>query len=359
MKLEIRDICFRKIQLENNYLKLFQGFLLGVLILSGAAETAWGQYPGFAENPLITEYDVDESWPKRPENIAKFGWVSGMALDKEGNIWLFNKGEDPVQCYQPDGTFVRTWGKGDFQDPHHIRIDHEGSIWVADFGLHLVQKYTPDGELLFQLGEKGVSGEDQTHFNRPTDMVISPAGDIFVTDGYGNRRVVHFDSEGKFVKAWGTYGTGRGQFVLPHAIVMDNEGLLYVADRNSGRIMIFNQAGELQDEWSNIIMPWGMSINYKGDLWVCGSSPHWWKRGDKYPEFKDQLFLRFSTSGRLQQMWTIPLGDRDHRETIKPGEAAGIHCIVEDKEGNLYVGDIYNENAQKFRPVTKRTPETP
>ncbi|MCA9040469.1 MAG: 6-bladed beta-propeller, partial [Planctomycetaceae bacterium] len=320
---------------------------------------AWGQYPGFAKKPLITEYDIDVSWPKKSEELAPFGWVSGMALDKDENIWLFNKGDNPVRCYTASGELVRTWGQGDFQDPHHIRIDHEGNVWVADFGLHIVQKYTPEGKLLMQLGEKGVNGEDQTHFNRPTDMAIAPNGDIFVTDGYGNRRVVHFDKSGKYIKEWGSYGTGRGQFVLPHAIVIDGEGKLYVADRNSGRIMIFNQEGELLDEWSNIIMPWGMSINADGDLWVCGSSPHWWKRGEAYPEFKDQMFIRFSTDGHLKQVWTVPLGDRNDRDSVKPGEAIGVHCIVQDKKGNLYVGDIYNENAMKFLPVTERpAPET-
>ncbi|WP_197440178.1 peptidyl-alpha-hydroxyglycine alpha-amidating lyase family protein [Polystyrenella longa] len=319
------------------------------------ASSAQAQYPGFAEEPLITEYDIDESWPKRPDNLAKFGWVSGMAQDKEENIWLFNKGDDPVQCYTPDGEFVRTWGAGDFKDPHHIRIDDEGSIWVADFGLHIVQKYTPEGKLLMELGEKNVKGEDKTHFNMPTDMVIGPNGDIFVTDGYGNRRIVHFDKNGQYIKEWGSYGTGRGQFVLPHAIVMDKDGKLYVADRNSGRVMIFNQDGELLDEWSNIIMPWGMSINAAGDLWICGSSPHWWKRKGAYPEFKDQMFVRFNTNGRLEQVWTIPLGDRNNRESIKPGAAVGVHCIVEDKNGNLYVGDIYDEKAMKFVPVKKRS----
>ena len=330
-------------------------FLVSMAVLyTFPATVAFAQYPGYAEQPLITEYDIDTTWPDRPDNVAKFGWVSGMALDKTGNIWLFNKGEDPVQCYQPDGTFVRTWGKGDFQDPHHIRFDHEGNVWVADFGLHIVQKYTPEGELLMQLGEKGVSGDDQTHFNKPTDMVIAPNGDIFVTDGYGNRRVVHFDKDGNYIKEWGSFGTGKAQFILPHAIVMDAAGHLYVADRNSGRIMIFNQEGEQLDLWSNIIMPWGMSLNAEGDIWVCGSSPHWWKRGETYPEFKDQMFVRFNTEGRLQQVWTIPLGDRNNRESILPGAAVGVHCIVEDKDGNLYVGDIYNENAMKFVAVKER-----
>ena len=247
-----------------------------------------------------------------------------------------------------------------FVNPHHLRIDHEGNIWVADFGLHVVQKFTPAGELLQTLGVKGEKGEDETHFNMPTDMAITKSGDIFVTDGYGNRRIVHFDKHGNFIKAWGEYGSGPGQFVLPHAIVIDSEGSLFVADRNSGRIQVFDQEGQFLDQWSGVLMPWGLSITDDNDLWVCGSSPHWWKRHDAYPEYKDQLFLKFGAAGRVDRMWTIPLGDigddKNNPDTsrLKPGEAVGVHCIAEDSQGNVYVGDIYGERAQKFVPVISR-----
>ncbi len=171
------------------------------------------------------------------------------------------------------------------------------------------------------------------------------------TDGYGNRRVVHFDKNGKYVKEWGGYGSRPGQFVLPHAIVVDAKGKLYVADRNSGRIQVFDQSGKFLDHWSNLIMPWGMSVTPNDDIWVCGSSPHWWYRHGNYPEIKDQLFMRFSPNGKVRQVWTIPLAVKGKE---KPGDGRGIHCIVQDSKKNLYVGDIYGERAQKFVPVTKR-----
>ncbi|MEO2031006.1 MAG: peptidyl-alpha-hydroxyglycine alpha-amidating lyase family protein [Planctomycetaceae bacterium] len=334
-------------------------FLLLTLVCLGYSP-ACAQSPGFAKDPVIVEYDADPTWPQYPADITSKGWTSGIAIDSHEHIWFFKKGDNPVQVYTTDGEFVRSWGKDMFDNPHHLRIDHEDNVWVADFGLHVVQKYTPEGELLLTLGTKGESGEDETHFFRPTDMAITPKGDIFVTDGYGNRRIVHFDSSGSFVKAWGTYGSAPGTFVLPHAIALDSAGKLYVADRNSGRIQIFNQEGEFLDQWSNLIMPWGLSINSKDQIWVCGSSPHWWLRHDEYPEYKDQIFMRFDTDGRVQQVWTIPLGDigedKNNPDTSKllPGEAVGVHCIVQDKNGNLYVGDIYGERAQKFIPVTTR-----
>lgn len=337
---------------------LRSGLTVAMLLCSAAPVMA--QNLGFAKEPTITEYDVDPTWPQRPENISDKGWVSGLAIDDKDQVWFFRKGPDPVQVYTADGKFVRSWGEGQFVNPHQLRIDPEGNIWVADFGLHIVQKFTPEGKLLLTLGVRGEKGEDETHFNMPTDMAITPAGDIFITDGYGNRRIVHCDKNGKFVKAWGKYGTAPGSFVLPHAIVVDSKGRLYIADRNSGRIQVFDQDGKFLDQWSNLIMPWGISINAKDEIWVCGSSPHWWKRDGKYPEYKDQIFMRFSTDGRVQQVWQIPLGDigedKNHPDVshLKPGEAVGVHCIAQDSKGNLFVGEIYSERAQKFTAITKR-----
>lgn len=322
--------------------------LSGAVLWTAAAGAA--DAPGYPAEPTVVIYDVDTTWPQRPEQVAKLGWVSGMALDKDGNIWLFNKGNDPVQVYRADGTFVKTWGKGLFQDPHQLRIDGAGNVWVADFGQHIVQKFTPDGELLLTLGVRGEPGADETHFYRPTDMAIAKSGDVFVTDGYGNRRMVHLDAEGNYIKSWGEYGSRPGQFVLPHAIVINDEETLFVADRNSGRIQLFNTGGEVQDVWSNLIMPWGMCVNSDGTFWVCGSSPHWWYRNGEYLEFKDQVFMKLSKEGRVLQVWGVPLAGEG---TSVPGETRGAHCIVEDSQGNLYVGDIYTERAQKFVPVGK------
>ena len=335
--------------------------LLSVTVVSHAQP-----YPSHAVDPVVVEYDVDPTWPNRPDSVAPFGWVSGMDIDQHGHVWVFNRGQDPVQVYTPDGQFVRTWGKGDFKDPHHIRIDREGHIWLADFGLHTVQKFTPEGELLLTLGVSGEPGNDESHFNMPTDMAITDTGEIFVTDGYGNRRVVHFDKHGRFIKAWGEYGTGPGQFVLPHAIVVDTKGTLYVADRNSGRILLFDQDGACLDTWTNLIMPWGLSLTVDDALWVCGSSPHWWVRDGQAPEYKDQLFMRFNSDGAVQQVWSVPLGDIGADKNnpdlthLEHGHTVGVHCIVQGQGGTLYVGDIYGQRAQKFVSVTTRPPsETP
>lgn len=334
---------------------------MAMLVALSTPGVTSGKYPGYDVEPTVTEYDVDPNWPQPTDRASRVGWVSGLAVDDQDQVWIFKKGPDPVQVYSPRGELVRTWGQGLFNQPHQLRIDHEGNIWLADFGLHIVQKFTPEGKLLQTLGVRGEAGEDETHFNMPTDMAVTPAGDVFVTDGYGNRRVVHFDKNGKFVKAWGGSGSEAGKFVVPHAIVLGEDGKLYVADRNSGRIQIFDQQGKCLDQWSQLIMPWGLSI--KGDdLWVCGSTPHWWMRDGKYPEYKDQILMRFGTDGRVRQVWSLPLGDigpdKDHPNVsmLKPGQTVGIHCIDSDSQGNLYVGDIYGEHALKLIPTKTRPP---
>jgi len=192
-----------------------------------------------------------------------------------------------------------------------------------------------------------VPGEDATHLNRPTDVAITPAGDVFVADGYGNNRVVHFDREGRFVKAWGKMGTGPGEFSLPHSIVVDSRGRLYVADRNNARIQVFDPQGKFLTEWRNIMVPWGLAITAKDEIWACGCSPMTWRKDDRYLSCppKDQLIVRFDTSGRVLQLWALPLGTEGKEQ---PGEVNWLHGVALDSQGNLYVGDIIGKRAQKL-----------
>ena len=111
-------------------------------------------------------------------------------------------------------------------------------------------------------------------------------------------------------------------------------------------------------------MPWAITITADDQIWIRGSSPHWWRRNGAYPEFKDQIFLRFTTDGKLRKVWSIPLGDigdgKDNPDVtrLNPGEAVGVHCIAPDRAGNLFAGEIYGERVQKFTAVTARPAES-
>jgi DNA-binding beta-propeller fold protein YncE len=302
--------------------------------------------PKYPHIDTSLSYSVDAAWPKKPDRW-KWGHMPGVAVDKQDRVWLFTREKPPVQCYGTDGNLILAWGDDFIGNAHHIKIGPDGNIWIADIGKHVVRKCTPEGRVIVTLGTEGKSGCDEACLNMPTDMAITPAGDVFVADGYGNHRVVHFDKNGKYVKAWGKLGTKPGEFNLPHAIEVDSKGRLYVADRNNVRVQVFNQAGEVLDVWSNLITPWGFCITAKDEVWICGSSPMIWRDTDGAlgcPP-KDQVFAKFDTNGRLRQLWTIPKAT-DGKE--QPGELNWVHAIALDSKGNIYAGDIIGMRAQKF-----------
>ncbi|MBN1393555.1 MAG: hypothetical protein JW959_00795 [Pirellulales bacterium] len=292
-------------------------------------------------------YEVDPRWPRRSES-APWGAMSGAAIDRRRRrIWLFTRSEVPVQVYDAEGKYIDGWGHELIKVPHGFRLDDQDNIWITDCETHVVAQFTPKGKLLKTLGTPNVAGDDGGHFNQPTDMTITPEGEVFVADGYGNSRIVHFDRDGRFVNQWGKLGSAPGEFSIPHNIVRDSRGRLYVADRNNVRIQVFDPRGKLLDVWSNLLVPWGLCMSENDEIWACGSSPMTWAES-KTPlgcPPKDQLIMRFSPSGKLLSLWTFPKGE-DGQE--KPGELNWLHDVAVDSQGNLYLGDIMGKRLQKF-----------
>jgi DNA-binding beta-propeller fold protein YncE len=332
-----------------------------LLLLCGASapatnrspESSATNSPAYPRANLAPWYEVDPNWPQKPSDVP-WGAVPSIALDKDENVWIYTRTNPTVQIYAPDGRYLRGWrNENPNAKAHSIRIAPDGSIWLTDAGLHVARKHSPDGKVLLTLGTEGQPGEDAQHFNKPTDLALAPNGDLFVTDGYNNSRVVHFDNTGRFIKSWGKLGTEPGQFSIPHAIACDSKGRLYVADRNNIRIQVFNQSGKLLDLWENILVPWNFWVSPKDEIWVCGSSPMPWRTDPKYPTAplgcppKDQLFIKFSPQGRVLQLWTLPKAE-DGQE--KPGELNWVHAIALDSRGNVYLGDIIGKRVQKFIP---------
>jgi DNA-binding beta-propeller fold protein YncE len=302
--------------------------------------------PQYPHVNAATWYAVDPAWPQRPKDMP-WGHVPGIALDKAECLWVFTRAKTPVQVYDPAGKLVRAWGENVFNSPHGLRIAPDGTVWVTDVRNHLVMQFTPEGKLLKTLGTRGVPGCDRTHFNLPTDMAVTPTGEVFVADGYGNHRVVHFDRDGKFVKSWGKLGHKPGEFSIAHAIVRDSKGRLYVADRNNGRIQVFDENGTFLDQWPNLLVPWGLCITADDEIWACGSSPMAWAGDQAYLSAppKDQLVMRFAPSGKLLALWTLPMG-KDGQE--RPGEVNWVHGMAVDSHGNFYLGEIMGQKVQKF-----------
>ena len=314
---------------------------IGALSLSAPCHAV----PNYPKVNLVSGYQVDPDWPKKPANI-EWKQIAGITVDKQGRVWIANRMDPPVQVYSPEGEFLFSWGDGVITGAHYLRFDREGHVWSADIKRHVVRKFTEDGKLLLTLGTLDEPGEDETHLNAPTDMVVTPAGDVFVTDGYGNNRIVHFGKDGKFVKTWGKMGVEAGQLSQPHSIAMDSKGLLYVCERNNGRIQVFNQAGESLAQWRNLINPWGIYINTRDEVFVCGSTPaRWTEKANLGNPPQDQILMKFDTTGRALELWAFPLVKDGN---LEPGHLDWAHGMGIDEAGNVYFGDV-NENAPHHR----------
>jgi hypothetical protein len=209
-------------------------------------------------------YQVVENWAHFPEGVTKWGGATGVDIDSKGNIYVFHRNESmPIMAFDRNGKFLRAWGQGMFKTTHFLRTDRDGNVWVTDRGDHQVFKFSPEGKLLMTLGKKGVIGENESQdaFNGVADLVIAKNGDIFIADGEStNTRVVKYSKDGKFVRWWGGKGTEPGKFDEPHSIAIDDKGRLYVGDRRNKRVQIFDQTGKFIDQWTHLGTPWGVFV---------------------------------------------------------------------------------------------------
>ena len=292
------------------------------------------------------QYIVEATWPQKPDHFA-WTQLPGVTTDHQDHIYIFTRSNPAVQVYTIDGTLLRTWNVADPNGAHFIRIGPAGNVWTANIRSHTIRKYSPEGKLLLTLGEPGQAGADRNHFDKPTDMVVLPSGDIFVSDGYGNQRIVHFDANGKYMNQWGRAGDEPGRFALPHAIVADSRGRLYVADRENARIQVFDTKGKLLAVWDDLITPWGLWMSEDDEIWVCGSSARK-KEGTEEWEVlppPDQVVMKLNRKGKILQRITLSMTTTPPE---KPGELNWVHGIAFDSEGNLYLTDIQGHRAQKF-----------
>ena len=295
-------------------------------------------------------YRVDAEWPLDKSDYA---WkaVPGIAVDTRGLIWTVNRGEMPVQVYSADGKLVSQWGRGYFVSPHQIQFGRDEHVWIADSHAHVVHKFTRDGEKLLTIGIPHEPGEDNTHLKMPTDMVEAPSGNIFISDGYRNNRVVVCNEKGEFIDTWGELGTGPGHFSLPHSIDRDSAGRIYVADRNNSRIQVFTEQGVFVDQWTNLCQPWTVRITDDDEVYICGASPTQWRDGDVQLGIppRDQIVMKFDTTGRVLAWWRFPQGPDQVGAGVSPGELSWVHGLAVGPRGNLYLGDIMGQRVQRFQ----------
>ena len=251
-------------------------------------------------------YELVEDWAGTPEEV---GTVSAVDIDDDGNVYAFRRDANDVWKLDAEGNVQEEWDQDFAQWAHGIRVGPDGAIWTVDGQGHQVKKWSHDGgELLMTLGEYGVAGATPDNFDRPTDVAFGPDGEFFVSDGYGNNRVVKYDRNGQFSRAWGEPGTDPGQFDLPHTIVVDSRNRVLVGDRENARIQIFDLDGNLLEVWDHLGSPYGLSI-----------------------DDNDQLYVADLINARI---WIAQASDGELLGTIEGTKA--IHWIAVDGQGDVY-----------------------
>jgi len=271
-------------------------------------------------------FEVVEGWGQLPEGWV-FKQVAGVAVDSKDRVYALNRGEHPVIVFDREGRFLRSWGEGVFENAHGVFIDKDDHIFCVDNGDHTVRKFTLEGELLYTLGTEGEAAQDNEPFNRPTDAAISPSGDLYISDGYGNTRVHRYSPEGEHILSWGEPGEGPGQFNLPHGVWIDHKDRVYVADRQNYRVQIFTPEGEYLDEWGDLLRPCDVFIDPENRVYI--------------PELEARMSI-LSLDGEVLARW----GEKSEA----PGQFIAPHCAWVDSKGDLYVGEVLEgQRLQKFR----------
>lgn len=305
-------------------------------------------------NISTTNYELVNNWPELSKNYY-LGQPTGIGIDKDDHIFVFHRAGRKWSSPFPDspisnntileldnesGKIINSWGANAFIMPHGLTVDNQNNIWLTDVGLHQIFKFSHDGKLLMKLGVAKVSGNDSLHFNLPTDIAVADDGSFYVSDGYGNSRVVKFSSTGKYIKSWGTYGNKPGEFIIPHGIALDKNNTLYVADRQNNRVQLFDTNGNFLKELKNdmqVEQTPSIAINSAGNLFAIDYDPAL----NKDSTVKGSTIYEFDSS-----LGTNHFGATGSAERT----TSWFHDIAIDSKGYIYVGDIVNIKVLKFKP---------
>jgi DNA-binding beta-propeller fold protein YncE len=307
----------------------FLSLIIAILVATQSVWTASASGQDHTDFPALS-YQVVPGFFKLPDHF-NFGEVSGVALDQRGHIFIFNRGPQPLVEFTASGKYVRTIGDGLFEGSHGLRIDPHGNLWTTDVTTNVVLRLNREGHVTMVLGRKGRTGETDALFNQPTDVAFGPNGEILVADGYGNSRIVKFDGQGQFIKAWGKKGNGPGEFNLPHTIVVDPRGRVIVGDRDNMRIQLFDLDGNYLAQWTQAGSPWGLELTKDGFLFMADGYANRVVKLD----LDGNVLGTFGAAGKTEGLFAF------------------AHSIAVGKQGEIFVAEILNWRVQKFVPIRK------
>jgi DNA-binding beta-propeller fold protein YncE len=275
------------------------------------------------------EYEVVERWGTLPTGET-FGAVSAVAVDSQGRVYAFQRKDPPVLVFDREGNFLHSWGNRAIKDPHGISIGPDDIVYLTDRDDHVALRFTLDGRPLSVLGERGKCSDTGCEedgalvpraagpFNKPTEMVVAPSGDLYVTDGYRNSRVHRFSADGTLLESWGTPGkSAPGEFHLPHSLWIDRQGTVYVCDRENNRIQVFTAGGQYLTQWTDIHRPTDIYMDAGNIVYVSDLKP---------------TVTIMDIQGHVIARWDSPMG----------------HGLWVDSRGDIYLADVLGKGITKY-----------
>tara|TARA_B100001179_G_scaffold173049_1_gene128470 strand:+ start:349 stop:1497 length:1149 start_codon:yes stop_codon:yes gene_type:complete len=318
-------------------------------------------------NNLPNPYETVRDWGTLPDG-RRWGSVSAVNVDIDGvHIWAADRcganscaesNVAPIVKLDPAGNVVQAIGAELFMWPHGMDIDSDGNIWIADAATvaatgpsptpsgrgHTVIKLSPDGDVLLTLGTAGEPGDPPNRLTQPNDVLIAPDGSIFVGEGHGAQfldeagpdalsRISKFAPDGTFIKSWGSWGYGTGEFRAPHSLSMDSQGRLFVADRGNRRIQIFDQEGTHLDTWYQFSRNSGIFIDANDMLYAIDS-----ESDDNYnPGWRKGLRVGNARTGEV--LYFVP-EHVSERASGMGGYGSMGEGVTADSAGNVYGGEV-------------------
>lgn len=335
-----------------------------LLASAGAAQPPGGQSSAVRQseaftgprNDLPQPYRTTRDWGELPPSMHAWPAVTAVEPAPDGTVYVIarcfensceGRSEPPILHYDANGKLLKAWGEGMFNFPHGATLDHEGYLWVTDARAgggkgNQVFRFDRDGKVILALGKAGQTGSGTDVFDQPTDVVVAPNGDIFVTDSHRNgtnNRVMRFSKAGTFVKQWGTKGSGRGQMSEPHTIAMDSQGRLFVGDRENNRIQIFDQDGNYLDEWRQFGRPSGIYITPDDTMYVADS--------ESGPDTGAHELMGITKGIRIggAKDGSVRAFIEDMESTR--GDHSGAEGVGVDREGNVYGGVVRRQMLER------------
>jgi len=281
-------------------------------------------------------YRAVEAWAKWPAEWNLHD-VAAVAVDRNDNVYAFHRGDHPMVVFDRDGNVLRTWGEDIFRHAHGIHMAPDETLYLTDDFDHTVRQCTLAGKVLLTIGIPGeaapfMSGEP---FRRCTHTALSPKGEIYVSDGYGNARVHKYLPNGKRIMSWGEPGAGPGQFNLPHNISCDADGWVYVADRENHRIQVFDGNGKFETQWHDLHRPSGIYMP-PGKCPICyvGEIGPYYEFNLGTPNLGPRITILSNQGKVLSRVAREPCAG------MGPGQFISPHGLAVDSRGDLYIGEV-------------------